>query len=148
MRALRARTTLAAVAALLAPACGWGFDTGQLGQGGSLTLDDRMALIEKTPKLRDEVKAELAKVGKKPEDITCDAARFSGQWRHLGGERVAPYICDFGEKWLRIRADVRVTDSRGRAYEKATPEATRNAQHISETNLRWTWSEDDPHGKD
>jgi len=139
---------LAALAVLLVPTRGWGFDTSQLDQGGSLTLDDRMALIEKTPKLRREVKDELAKAGKKPEEVTCDGARFSGRWRHLGGERVSPYICDFGEKWLRIRADVRLTDNHGKVYDKITTEAMRNAQNISETNLRWTWSEEDPHGKD
>jgi hypothetical protein len=137
-----------ALALLLMPSSAWAFDTSQLGQGGSLGLDDRMPLIAKTPKLKGEVDAALAKLGKKPEDIRCDGMRFPGRWKHLGGERVSPYTCDFGEQWLRIRADVRLTGNRGKVYEKITPDAMRNARNVSETNLTWKWTKEDPHEKD
>jgi hypothetical protein len=133
-----------ALAVLLVPACAWAFDTSGLGQGGSLPLDDRMALIAKNPKLKQEVTEALAKIGKKSEDIICSGMRFPGSWRHLGGARVAPYTCDFQGKWLQIRADVRLTDKSGKVYDKITPAAMRNAEHVSETNLTWKWTTEDP----
>jgi len=63
---------------------------------------------------------------------------------NLGGERVSPYICDFGGKWLRITATVRVTDRRGRVFQTITPEAMKNASAVTETNPAWSWTTEDP----
>jgi hypothetical protein len=135
---------LLALVLLVAPAPARAFDTGELGQGGSIALEERMPLIAKNPKLKREVDAALARNGKEATDVTCDAAVFTSRWTYLGGERVAPYTCNFGDKWLRIRADVRITDARGRVYEKATVEAMRGARRASETNLRWKWTDEEP----
>lgn len=123
------------------------FDTSQLSQGGSLFLDELMPLIEKAPKLRAEVDAALAKVKKKPEDISCSAMRFSGQWDYLGGGRVAPYTCKFGPRTLRIDAQVRVTDQRGKAIEAVNRYAMKNGRIVSETNPTWKWQGEGAPGK-
>ncbi|MFN3659528.1 MAG: hypothetical protein ACK4UO_19960 [Pseudolabrys sp.] len=125
------------------------FDAGQLGQAGSLLLGDIMPLIERSPALKREIATEAAKIGKKPEEIICGGMRFSGQWRHLSGYRVAPYVCGFGEqRFLEIRATVRLTSAGGKVFKKATPEAMKNASRIQETNPAWAWMTEDPRTKD
>ena len=120
------------------------FDTGKLGQGGSLTLDEIMPLIATSTRLRAQVNEALKQRKKKPADILCDGMRFPGQWTQLGGARVSPYSCDFGGKWLQIEATVRITDRRGRAFETITPEAMKNAATVRETNPTWKWTTEDP----
>lgn len=124
---------------LSASTAAWAFDTDQLGQGGSLTLEEIMPLIRKTPKLAGEITAELDRLGKKPEDMLCDGVRFPGAWRHLGGLRVAPYDCKFGERTLTIQARVRVTDRKGRAFERVSAAALRRAENAHQDKLTWTW---------
>jgi len=74
----------------------------------------------------------------------CDGMRFPGQWKNLGGLRVSHYTCDFGAKWLQIRATVRITDRRGQSFETITAKAMKNATNVSETNLNWKWTTEDP----
>jgi hypothetical protein len=132
------------VGLLLVATPAWAFDTTKLGQMGSLFLDDIGPLIARTPKLKGEVDAGLAAVGKKAEAIHCDGMRFPGQWTNLGGERVSPYTCDFGGKWLVIKATVRVTGRSRQIYDTITSAAMKNAIKVSETDLTWTWTTDDP----
>jgi hypothetical protein len=120
------------------------FDTSKLGQGGSLTLDEIMPLIASSSEPRAQVDKALAERKKKPAEIFCDGVRFPGQWTQLGGARVSPYSCDFGDKWLRLEASVRVSDRRGRAFETITPEAMKNAAAARETNPTWRWTAEDP----
>lgn len=120
------------------------FDTTKLGQMGSLFLDDLTSLLARTPKLKGEVDAALTEAKKKAEDIHCDGMRFPGQWVNLGGERVSPYTCDFGGKWLIINATVRVTGRSRQVYDTITPAAMKNAVKVSETNLTWKWTTEDP----
>jgi hypothetical protein len=120
------RTTIGLVVltVLSAPAA-WAFDTSKLGQGGSLPLDDIRSLIDKSPKLKDDVASALAKAGKKAEEIICFGARFPREWANLGGARVAPYACEFGDQTLTIRADVSITGRKSKVYEKVTRDAMR-----------------------
>src|SRR5215469_14297157 len=97
----RMRRTSLAVAALLASSPALAFDTGMLGQGGTLSLADLMPTIAKSAPLQREVRQALIASKKTADDVTCDGMRFPGQWVHLGGLRVAPYTCDFGGKWLQ-----------------------------------------------
>jgi hypothetical protein len=136
--------SVAALAFQLAAFPAVGFDTDQLGQGGSLALDEIMPLIGSSKELRAQVNQALTERKKKPAEIFCDGMRFPGQWTQLGGARVSPYSCDFGDKWLQIEATVRVTDRRGRAFETITPEAMKSAATIRETNPRWKWTTEDP----
>ena len=129
---------------LLAATPALAFDTNKLGQMGTLFLDDLMPLIARTPKLKDEVDAALTAAKKKAEETHCVGMRFPGQWVHLGGERVSPYTCDFGGKWLIINATVRVTGRSRQLYEAITPAAMKNAIKVSETNLTWSWTTEDP----
>jgi|EndMetStandDraft_8_1072994.scaffolds.fasta_scaffold624014_1 hypothetical protein len=120
------------------------FDTGKLGQWGSLGLEEIMPLIDKSPPLKREVTEALEKANRKADDIRCEGARFPGAWRGLGGERAAPYACNIGDRWLEIRATVRVTGRRGKVFDKVTPDAMKNATTKTETNPTGTWSEKDP----
>src|SRR5215813_4561789 len=96
------------------------FDTSKLGQWGILPLDDLASIIAKSARLQEEISEVLSEGNKKQEDVTCVGIRFPGQWKNLGGLRVSPYACDFGAKWLQIRATVRITDRHGQAFETIT----------------------------
>jgi hypothetical protein len=120
------------------------FDTGKLGQGGSLPLSDIMPLIGKYPQLKGEVTSAMAAGNKTADTALCDGMRFPGAWVNLGGQRVAPYTCDFGGKWLQINATVRITGPKGQVFETITPTAMKNASKVGETNLTWKWTTEDP----
>jgi hypothetical protein len=119
-------------------------DTSKLGQWGSLPLDDLTPLIAKSARLQQEVNQALSEGNKKQGDVMCDGMHFPGQWKNLGGLRVSHYTCDFGAKWLQIRATVRITDRRGQSFETITAKAMKNATNVSETNLNWKWTTEDP----
>jgi hypothetical protein len=119
-------------------------DTTKLGQWGSLTLSDIMPLIDKTPKLQSEVNAALADSGKTADTLNCTGARFPGAWVNLGGERVAPYTCEFKGKWLKISATVKLTGRHGRDFATVSPTAMRSATSVRQTNVTWQWSTTDP----
>lgn len=84
---------IAAILFLLGAAPAMAFDTSQLGQGGSLFLSDIASVIGSSPMLRREVDQQLSQSKKKADEVMCNGNRFPGQWTHLGGERVSPYIC-------------------------------------------------------
>lgn len=138
---------LAAAALLSIGSTALAFDTTKLGQGGSLSFDDIMPLVQKTPKLAAEVRAELSTIGKKAEEVMCEGERFPGSWEHLGGERVSPYKCTFGDRELTIKARVRLTDRKGRSYETITKAAMRNAEKVLQDRLTWTWAQATPEKK-
>jgi hypothetical protein len=138
-------TTLIAALLLASPAMA--FDTSELGQGGTLPLSDIMPLVSKAPALKREVGQALALIKKKPDDVICTGYRFPGQWVHLGGERVSPYTCDFGGKWLEIKAIVRVSGRSRQVYDAITPAAMQNAIRVGETNPTWNWTTEDPSEK-
>src|SRR4029079_19678453 len=113
------------------------FDTTQLGQMGSTDMEDLKALVDQTPKLRAEVDQAMAEVKKTEIQVKCAGQRFPGSWEELGGARVAPYLCKFADdKWLGINANVRLTDKRGRTYDKPSKQAMKNAENAIETKLR------------
>jgi hypothetical protein len=56
---------------------------------GSLVLEGLTPLIEKTPKLKNEVVQAVRRIGKSPQDIECMGQRFRSEWEYLGGRRVA-----------------------------------------------------------
>jgi hypothetical protein len=118
------------------------FDTTKLGQMGTLLTSRTVPLSGKSVRLREEVKRALA--DSKRDGVMCIGMRFPGQWVHLGGERVAPYACDFGGKWLKIEAHVRIVDQHGRVFERITLKAMRKSTRVIETNPRWKWTHDYP----
>jgi hypothetical protein len=136
------------VALLLSASPALAFDTSRLGQRGSLPLSDLTKLISKSARLQKEVKETLAAGNKKIDDVICDGMRFPGEWVNLGGERVAPYNCDFGSKWLIIDAKVKLTDSKAHVFEKSTPTAMKKAAKIEQTNLTWKWTTEAPYKED
>jgi hypothetical protein len=135
---------LAPFAVLIFSSSAMAFDTTKLGQGGSLGLDEMAPLIKKAPQLKREVAEAVANAKQKAEEIRCDGMRFPGQWVNLGGERVAPYVCKIGDKWLEVRTTVRVTGPRRKSFETVTPDAMKNATTVTETNPTWKWTDKDP----
>jgi hypothetical protein len=120
------------------------FDSTKLGQMGSLFLSDIGTLIGRTPALKSEVDAALAQLKKTADEVQCEGMRFPGQWVNLGGERVSPYTCDFGGKWLIIKATVRVTGRSRQLYDDITPGAMKNDIKVIELNPAWYWTTEDP----
>jgi hypothetical protein len=133
-----------AVALLIGTVEASAFDTSKLGQRGSMWLEDLMPLIGGTSRLKRQVNHALAKAKKKADEVECFGRRFPGQWEQIAGWRVSPYYCDFGDKFLRIHATVRITDRGGRPYETITPAAKMNASNVLETNLTWRWTKEPP----
>jgi hypothetical protein len=140
MRPLPILLRLVPLGLLLGTSSALAFDSSNLGQWGSLPLDDLAPVIAKSPRLQQEIKQVLSEGNKKQEDVTCVGMRFPGQWKHLGGFRVSPYACNFGTMWLQIRATVRISDGRGQSFETITDKAMDNATNVSETNLNWKWT--------
>lgn len=138
------RMILAALIMIVTPA--FAFDTTKLGQGGSLALDAReiQALIGRSSKLVREINEAAAKAGKKPGGIICSGMRFSNAWKNLSGRRVSPYRCHIGDKWLTIRATVRVFDARGKLYQSINRKGMERADTVKETDPAWTWSDKEP----
>jgi hypothetical protein len=134
----------AAVALVLGVVPAHAMDTAKLGQWGSLPLNDIMPLIVKTPKLQSEVKTALADSGKTADTLMCLGARFPGAWVNLGGERVAPYTCEFKGRWLKISARVQITGRHGRVFATVSPSAMRLATGVNQTSVTWEWSTTDP----
>ena len=122
------------------------FDTTKLGQGGSLTLnaDEIQALIGQSSDLAREIDQAVAKAGKQPGEIDCDGMRFSNAWKKLSGRRVSPYHCHIGDRWLTIRARVRVFDAKGKLYQSITGKGMQRADTVKESRPSWTWSDKAP----
>jgi len=135
------------LALLFAASSAFAFDTSKVGQWGSMYLDDLAPLVAQSNKLQQEVNQALLDAKKKQEDVLCFGMRFPGSWKNLGGGRVAPYTCDFGGKYLRIDADVRVTARNGRTFDAISDVAMKRATDVSETNLTWKWTTDDDPAK-
>jgi len=131
---------LVLVALLLGTSFALAFDSSKLIQFGTLPLDDLTPVIAKSALLQKEISKALSEDNKERADVRCLGMRFPGPWKNLGGLRVSPYACDFGAKWLRIRATVRITDRHGRAFETITAKAMKNATKVRETNLNWEWA--------
>ena len=130
---------LVPLALLLGISSALAFDTSKLIEFGSLPLDDLTPVIAKSARLQQEVNQALSE-GNKEQRVVCPGMRFPGQWKNLGGFRVSPYACDFGAKWLQIRATVRITDRHGQAFETITARAMKNATNVNETDLNWEWT--------
>jgi hypothetical protein len=131
---------LVLVALLLGTSSALAFDSSKLIQFGTLPLDDLTPVIAKSALLQKEISKALSEDNRERANVRCLGMRFPGQWKNLGGLRVSPYACDFGAKWLRIRATVRITDRHGRAFETITAKAMKNATKVGETNLNWEWA--------
>jgi hypothetical protein len=129
---------------LLVSSSAMAFDTTKLGQFGTLGLDEMMSLIDKSRQLKREVIEAVAKTKLKADEIRCDGMRSPGQWRNLGGERAAPYVCKIGDKWLEVRATLRVTGRGGKSFETITPDVMKSATTVSETNPAWRWTDQEP----
>ncbi len=106
------------------------FDTRKLGWQGSLALEELMPLIEKKPKLKNEIVQAVRQIGKSPEDITCTGQRFGSGWEYLGGTRVAPYTCQIGVQILAIEAEVHLSGG-GKSFNNITPDAKKKARNVS-----------------
>jgi hypothetical protein len=116
------------------------FHVGIAHAGGSLGLDEVLAVVAREAKLVAEIQAELDKNNLKVADVTCGGARFGNHWKYLGGGRAAPYECEIGKREIAIEADQVFFDPKGKSLgdlDKADP---KRAKTFKESNFRWTWS--------
>lgn len=115
------------------------FNTRLLGQRGPLPLRGILRLIRQSAKLESEVNLVLTALAETVDDVTCTGDQFPGQWNNLAGVTVAPYACDFSDKWLLIDATVTVTGPDERIYDSTTPAAVKNADVVVQRNPVWIW---------
>jgi hypothetical protein len=106
---------------------------------GTLGLGEVLVVVDKAPKLGDEIKAELSKNNLKPGDVTCLGARHGNHWTYLGGGRAAPYRCKIGERTILIEANRVYFGALGKPLggDKVDP---KRAKTFKEDNFRWTWT--------
>jgi hypothetical protein len=137
---------IVAITVLFASTQALAFDTTKLGQLGSVALDmdEMLAVIAQSPKLKTEIDQAITAVNKKPGDIMCDGMRFPSAWKELAGVRVSPYRCQIGDKWLKINTKVTITGKRKKVYEAINAKAMREAEDVKETDPTWTWSNEKP----
>jgi hypothetical protein len=121
------------------PKAATAFNTSQLGQRGPLLLRGVLQLIGQSTKLQREVNAVLTALAKTADEVTCTGDQFPGQWNNLAGTTVAPYVCDFTDKWLLIDATVAITGPNGKIYDSITPAAIENADAVVQRNPIWVW---------
>jgi len=122
-----------------APKAGTAFNTSKLGQRGPVLLRGILQLIGQSTKLQSEVNTILTTLAKDADEVTCTGEQFSGQWNNLAGTTVAPYACDFTDKWLLVDATTAVTGPNGKIYDSITPAAIENADAVVERNPIWVW---------
>jgi hypothetical protein len=135
---------LTLVVMLLTVSAARAFDTNQLGQRAPLLLTEIVPLIGQSAQLQAEVNAALNELGKLTDDVTCSGNQFPGQWINLAGRRVAPYVCDFTNKWLSINATIIVTGPDGHVYDTGSPAAIESANSIKEMDPIWRWTSNKP----
>jgi len=116
------------------------FNTSQLDQRGPLLLRGIVQLIHQSTQLKIEVNSALAALGKTVDEVMCTGEQFSGQWNNLAGVRVAPYACNFTNKWLLIEATVAITGPDGKVYDSITPVAIASAATVAERKPIWAWT--------
>jgi hypothetical protein len=122
------------------------FDTNQLGPRAPLLLRGIVPLIDQSPKLQAEVYAALTELGITVDEVTCSGNQFPGQWNNLAGRRVAPYACNFTNKWLSVNATVIITGPKGEVYDTITPAAIEYADKTTERTPTWQWTTERPTG--
>src|SRR5262249_2929509 len=86
------------------PKAATAFNTSQLRQRGPLLLRGLLQLIAQSTKLQSEVSSVLTAGANDADEVTCTGNQFPGRWNNLAGTTVAPYTCDFTDKWLLIDA--------------------------------------------
>lgn len=107
---------------------------------GTLGLDEVLVAVDRSPKLVQEIMAELVKNRLKPADVSCLGARHGNQWKYLGGGRAAPYSCDIGQRALSIEADRVYFDPNGKSLGNLDKADPKRAKTFQESNFRWTWT--------
>jgi hypothetical protein len=113
------------------------------GQQKRLPLTDILKVGRDTPDLLRQIDVELRRNNLKEGDVSCGAAPLG-----VGGGRGAPYLCQFGDRTLRIEADRTYFDGRGkrlgRSGEADGTTQFERAKSFRENNLRWGWSPELP----
>lgn len=109
------------------------------GTGGSLPLIEVMAVATRYPNLLSEIRLQLLAAGLKRDAVTCAADRFSSDWAHMGGARVAPYDCSIGSRTLRITAVPTYFDRNGHRVKADDTDIRAKAVSMAQSGLKWQW---------
>lgn len=110
-----------------------------LSGGGSLPLDDVLAIAKPYPNLVLQVRLELVRANLKREQVVCTGSRFGNSWVELGGARLAPYQCKIGNRTLMISASQSYFDKNSRKLKPTDRDLMRKAATVRETGLTWRW---------
>jgi hypothetical protein len=105
----------------------------------SIPLADILKVGRDTPDLLRQIDVELRRNYLKEGDVSCGAAPLG-----MGGRGGAPYLCQFGDRTLRIEADRTFFDGRGKRLSRSgeSDDTTQfdKAKSFRENNLRWNWT--------
>ena len=115
------------------------FYVGSAYAGGSVQLDELKPVFSRSLQLSVEVDKELASKNMEAGSITCSAVRLGRQWEHLGGARVGPYECDFGDRKLTVTTQPSFFDRRGVQIQSSDRSVGGKARSVVESDLSWEW---------
>jgi hypothetical protein len=109
------------------------------GQGGSIPLDEVLAVAKPYPNLTTQVRLRLIASNTSKDKVTCSAQRFANTWTGLGGARLAPYVCPIGKRTLTITAEPTYYDKAGYKLKSNDIALAVKAAKVVESRLKWSW---------
>jgi hypothetical protein len=110
-----------------------------ISQGGSLPLEQVLAVAKPYPNLLLQVRLELVRANLKRDAVTCGAGRYDARWLQLSGSRLAPYECKIGTRTLVITASQTFYDRNGKRLVPADANTPAKAAKVREGGLKWSW---------
>lgn len=137
MAGIRASTVVFALAVLAST--GASAQRNLPGTGGSVPLTDVMTVAAKYPNLVNQIRLQLLAAGREKSAVVCAANRFSNQWQHLGGARIAPYECAIGKRTLVVSSAATYYDRNGYRLKPDDPSLRSKAARVMEAGLKWQW---------
>jgi hypothetical protein len=108
-------------------------------QGGSLPLEQVLAVAKPYPNLLLQVRLELVRANLKRDAVSCGAGRYDARWATLSGNRLAPYECKIGKRTLVITAAQTFYDRNGRRLVPTDAATPAKAATVRESGLKWSW---------
>jgi hypothetical protein len=106
---------------------------------GSISLEEVMEQLKDTPKLVDELNAELKAQNLNAAGVNCIGERFGGNWTNLGGARAIPFNCQIGPRTIEIDGELHLYDATGNELDMGADDTPEKAASFKQLNLTWQW---------